>query len=512
MGIIDIKPVDHLMVIDGKDVEAASGDRFTRSSPAHDVVVGTYPSAGAGDVDQAVRGARRAFDEGPWPRLSGAERARVLLRVSELIRRDAEQLARTEVLESGKPISQARDEMHGAAELWAYAATLARQAHGDAHNTLGPDVLAVVLHEPVGVVAVITPWNFPLLIVSQKLPFALAVGCTAAVKPSELTPGTTLHLARLLLEAGLPDGAVNVVTGSGATGAALAGHAGIDMVSFTGSTAVGRLVARTAGEQLKKVELELGGKNPQIVCADADLDEALDGVLFGGYFNAGECCNSGSRILVAREIAEEFQQAIVARSRQVPVGDPLDPATKVGAIVSQEQLDTIERYVGEGVDAGARVLLGGERLPTPTGRFYHPTVFTAVTPQMSIATEEIFGPVLSVLTFDRLDEAIRIANATMYGLSAGIWTRSIDGALQAAREIRAGTIWVNRWMDGYPELPFGGFGASGLGRELGRQSITAFTETKTVQLQIGPRSARWLPDPHTHTPAHPHSSEDRTAL
>ncbi|MFE0508439.1 aldehyde dehydrogenase family protein [Streptomyces sp. NPDC058964] len=491
-----ITAAERLMVIDGKDVGAAADEWFERESPAHDVVVSRYPRAGAEDVDQAVRAARQAFDEGPWPRLSGADRARLLHRVAELIRRDGGQLARLEVLESGKPISQARDEVEGSAALWEYAATLARHAYGDAHNQLGQDVLALVVHEPVGVVGVITPWNFPLLIVSQKLPFALAVGCTAVVKPSELTSGTTVHLTRLLLEAGIPQGVVNTVTGGGGTGAALTSHPGVDLISFTGSTAVGRLVARTAGEQLKRAELELGGKNPQIVLPDADLDAALDAIVFGVCFNAGECCNSGSRVLVHRDIAEELQAAVVARARRVPVGDPLEETTKVGAIVNQEQLDTIERYVAEGNDAGARLLLGGDRLTLPagTGRFYRPTVFTGVTADMSIAREEIFGPVLSLLTFDSLDDAIRIANSTMYGLSAGIWTRNIDAALAAARGIRAGTVWVNRWMDGYPELPFGGYGASGLGRELGRQAIAAFTETKTVQLQVGPRTTRWLPE------------------
>jgi betaine-aldehyde dehydrogenase len=488
----DITPADRLMVIDGKEVEAAGGDRYERTSPAHDVVVGTYPNATAEDVDHAVTAARRAFDEGPWPRMSGAERSAVLLRVAELIRRDAEQLARIETLEMGKPISQARDEVGATAELWAYSATLARHAYGDAHNMLGEDVLAVVVNEPVGVVAMITPWNFPLLIISQKLPFALAVGCTAVVKPSELTSGTTVHLGKLLIEAGLPAGVVNVLTSAGGAGRPLTNHPGVDMISFTGSTEVGRIIARTAGEQLKKVELELGGKNPQLVCADADLDAAVDAVVFGVYFNAGECCNSGSRALVERRIADDFQAAVVAHARQVPVGDPLDPKTKVGAITNQEQLDTIERYVGEGRQAGAQLLLGGERMPTSVGRFYHPTIFAGVTPDMSIAQEEIFGPVLSMLTFDTLDEAIKIANSTAFGLSAGIWTRNIDSALRAAREIRAGTIWVNRWMDGYPELPFGGFGESGLGRELGRNAIHEFSETKTIQLQVGPRATSWL--------------------
>ncbi|MGN9847353.1 aldehyde dehydrogenase family protein [Nonomuraea sp. H19] len=491
MTITDI--ADNRLILNGREVDALSGESFERVSPAHDVVVARYAQAGAEDVDRAVAAARQAFDDGPWPRRAGVERFRVLRRVADLIRRDREHLARLEVLESGKPISQALDEVDAAAELWDYAATLARHAYGDAHNDLGADVLAMVVNEPLGVVSIITPWNFPLLIVSQKLPFALAVGCTAVVKPSELTPGTTLHLARLVIEAGADEGVVNVVTGSGGVGAAMAAHPGADMVSFTGSTAVGREVAASAGRLLKRVELELGGKNPQIVCADADLDAALDAVVFGVCFNAGECCNSGSRVLVHRDIAGDFAAEVVARARRVPVGDPLDPATKVGAIVSDEQLAVIERYVAEGRGDGAELLLGGGRLATGTGRFYQPTVFAGVGPGMSIAGEEIFGPVLSVLTFHTLDEAVEIANSTMYGLSAGIWTSDLNAALTASQGLRAGTIWVNRWMDGYPELPFGGYKASGEGRELGRQAIGSFTQTKTIQLQVGARRTRWVP-------------------
>ena len=481
-------PVDRLMVVDGDDVEALSGERFSRTSPAHDAVVSTYPQAAPEDVDRAVTAARRAFDEGPWPRASGVERASVLLRVGELIRRDAEELARIEALESGKPISQARGEVDGTAGLWDYAATLARHAYGDAHNALGPDVLGLVLHEPVGVVAMITPWNFPLLIVSQKLPFALAVGCTAAIKPSNLTSGTTVHLAGLLREAGLPDGVVNVVTGSGGVGGALVDHPGVDMISFTGSTEVGRRIARAAGEQLKRTELELGGKNPQIVCADADLDAAIDGAVYGALFNQGECCNAGSRLLVEDEVADAFAEEVAARAQRIRVGDPLDPATRIGAIASDEQLQTIERMVASGARDGARLLVGGDRMPTDRGRFFPATVFSEVAPEMSIAHDEIFGPVVSILRFRELDEAIAVANSTPYGLSAGIWTRDIDKALRASRTLRAGTIWVNAWLEGYPELPFGGFGASGIGRELGRQAIDAFTETKTVQLHSGWRA------------------------
>jgi betaine-aldehyde dehydrogenase len=481
------------LLIDGHDAAAVDGARFERHSPAHDVVVGSYAHATEADVGRAVRAARRAFDEGPWPRRPGVERAKVLHAAGDLIRRDRESLARLETLESGKPITQALDEVDAAAELWEYAATLARHSYGDAHNHLGQDVLALVVHEPVGVVAVVTPWNFPLLIASQKLPFALAVGCTTVMKPSELTPGTTLRLGRLLLEAGLDPGVVNVVTGHGDAGAALAAHPDVDMVSFTGSTAVGRRVGAAAGAGLKRVELELGGKNPQIVCADADLDAALDAVLFGVYFNAGECCNSGSRLLVDTRIAADFAAEVARRSRDVPVGDPLDPATKVGAVVSDEQLATIERYVDHGRRSGCRLLTGGARRATAVGRYYEPTVFAGVDPGDPIAREEIFGPVLSVIAFDGLDDAVRIANATTYGLSAGIWTADLNAALTAVRRLQAGTVWVNRWMDGYPELPFGGYKASGEGRELGRQAVHSFTQSKTVQLQVGPRTTRWLP-------------------
>jgi betaine-aldehyde dehydrogenase len=493
MTIMICDIADNRLILDGREVEAVGGETFQRLSPAHDVVVARYARGGAEDVDRAVAAARRAFDDGPWPHRAGVERFRVLRRVADLIRRDRDLLARTEALESGKPISQALEETDASAELWDYAATLARHAYGDAHNDLGPDVLAMVLNEPLGVVSIITPWNFPLLIVSQKLPFALAVGCTAVVKPSELTSGTTVHLARLVVEAGADEGVVNVVTGPGGVGAAMTSHPGVDMVSFTGSTEVGREVAASAGRLLKRVELELGGKNPQIVCADADLDAALDAVVFGVCFNAGECCNSGSRVLVQREIAAEFAAEVVARARRVPVGDPLEPGTKVGAIVSDQQLAVIERYVAEGRGDGADLLLGGARLATAAGRFYQPTVFAGVGPDMSIAREEIFGPVLSVLTFDTLQEAVAIADSTVYGLSAGIWTSDVNAALTAARALRAGTVWVNRWMDGYPELPFGGYKASGEGRELGRQAVASFTQTKTVQLQVGERRTRWVP-------------------
>ena len=481
------------MWINGEVSDSVGGKRMWTVSPAHDKQVASYPLAGTADVDRAVTAARTAFDQGPWPNMMGRRRTRALERVADLIQENVNSLAQLETLESGKPISQAVEEMKAAVDLWRYAATLARQAHGDSYNSLGTNKLGFVLREPVGVVAMITPWNFPLLIISQKLPFALAAGCTAVVKPSELTPGTTLRLAELITQAGIPPGVVNVVNGYGSpVGSHLASHTDIDFISFTGSTAVGRKVAAAAGQNLKGVSLELGGKNPNIVFADADLDAALDAAVFGVYFNMGECCNSGSRLLVESTVAEEFTRRIVEKARTIPVGDPLDPATKVGAIINEDQLSKITGYISNGQQCGARLLLGGGVMPTEHGRFVEPTVFDRVAPEMPIAREEVFGPVLSVLTFDTREEAIALANDTCYGLSAGVWTRDVETAFEVSRRVHAGTIWINCFMDGYPELPFGGYRDSGLGRELGRFSVDEFTELKTIQLHLGRRSAPWV--------------------
>ena len=480
------------MLIDGKWLESSDNERYERQSPAHDVVVGIYPRGTAQDVDKAVDVARKAFDESDWPWMPGAERAKRLHRVAEIIRERTDELARIETLESGKPISQAKGEMRSTAELWEYAATQCRHIYGDSYNALGTDMLGLVLREPIGVVGMITPWNFPLLIISQKLPFALAAGCTAVIKPSELTPGTTLMLGRILQEAGIPDGVVNIVTGFGdPVGARLAEHPDVDMISFTGSTTVGKLIVGASKGNLKKVSLELGGKNPQIVFADADLEAALDAVVFGAYFNMGECCNAGSRLLVQSSIADQFVEAILQRARTVPVGDPLDEDTKVGAIINQTQFDKILSSLEIGKQEGAEIALGGTPLQTDQGRYIEPTIFTGVKPDMEVASMEIFGPVLSVIEFDTAADAVRIANEVTYGLSAGIWTRNVDNALMLSRKIRAGTIWVNSYMDGYPELPFGGYKESGLGRELGRFTLDEYCELKTVQLHMGPRTNWW---------------------
>lgn len=483
-------------LIDGAWVDSADGATFDRISPAHGVLVSRSAKGGEAETLAAIAAARAAFDKGDWAFSSGKDRAAILNRVADLIDRDRERIAQIEVLESGKPIAQARGEIEGAADIWRYAAALARMIHGDSTNSLGADMLGLVLKEPIGVAAMITPWNFPFLIVSQKLPFALAAGCTAVVKPSEMTPSTTVILGELLQEAGLPAGVCNIVLGYGdPVGSILSSHPDVDMVSFTGSTGVGKRIVAAASGTLKKVSLELGGKNPQVIFPDADLDAAADAISFGIYFNAGECCNSGSRIIVHEDVAEALTARVADLSRKVPFGDPLSDETQVGAIISDAHLGKIDGYVRDAQAAGATVVIGGGVLAVPgmeKGRFYQPTVVAGVTPDMAIAREEVFGPVLSVLTFRTEDEAIQLANDAAFGLSAGVWSRDIHTCLNFARRVRAGTVWTNTWMDGFAELPFGGVKESGLGRELGRFGIDEYLELKTVQMRVARGRNNWV--------------------
>ena len=481
------------LLIDGQWQQAADGASLERRSPAHEHLVAVYALAGVKDAEKAIEAARRAFDEGPWPRMTGAERARVLRNVAQGILARKEELATLESLENGKPLAQALAEIEGAADLWHYAATLARNLHGDSYNTLGESTLGVVVRDPVGVVSIITPWNFPFLIVSQKLPFALAAGCTTVVKPAEVTSGTTVMLGEILQAEGVPAGVVNILVGRGdVVGEVLVSHPDVDMLSFTGSTAIGKRAVARSAQTLKKVSMELGGKNPQIIFADCDWDAAIDATVYGIYFNGGQCCNSGSRVLVQESVADKFVAAVVERSRQVRVGDPLVPGTQVGAITTEKQFDAILAHIEGAKKAGATIALGGARMGGK-GMFIEPTVVTNVKPEMSIAREEVFGPVLSVLTFKTLEDAVALANSTLYGLSAAVWSRDFSTCLHAARRIRAGTVWVNTFLEGAAELPFGGYRESGIGRELGRLATEDYTETKTLHMHLGARTDWYVP-------------------
>ncbi|MDB5526473.1 MAG: aldehyde dehydrogenase [Rhizobium sp.] len=493
-AISDLKVREFQMLIDGQWTAGAEGKTIERLAPSHGVLVSRYQSATKADAERAIAAARKAFDFGPWPKMTGGERSNILLKAADLIAQRSDELAYLDAIEAGKPISQCRGELGGAVDIWRYAAALARNLHGESYNTLGEGTMGVVLREAIGVVSIITPWNFPFLIVGQKLPFALAAGCTAVVKPSELTSGSTLLLGEILMEAGVPEGVVNIIVGTGAeVGAVMTSHPDVDMVSFTGSTAVGRLTMTNAAQTLKKVSLELGGKNPQIVFPDANLDEFIDAAVFGAWFNAGECCNAGSRLILHKDIARDVTARIAELSAKVKVGDPLDPSTQVGAIITPQHLEKIEAYVSAASEGGVTVSHAGGTLDLGMGQYMAPTILSGVTRDMAVAKEEVFGPVLSVLTFETLDEAIQIANAVDYGLSAGVWSSNFDTCMTIGRRVRAGTIWMNTFMDGTPELPFGGYRQSGLGRELGKHAVEDYTETKTLNMHIGSRTGWWMP-------------------
>ncbi|MCT4608858.1 MAG: aldehyde dehydrogenase family protein [Pelagimonas sp.] len=486
-------PRDFGFFLDGAFVPAGEREIFERSSPGHGVPVSRLPRCTGADLDAAVASSRKAFDDRRWAGLSGADRAAVLLKAAELIRERSEEIAYWETLENGKPISQARGEVGGCVGMFEFAAGLARGLHGDSFNNSGDGAMGIVTREPIGVVGLITPWNFPFLILCERVPYILASGCTIVAKPSEVTSATTLLLAQILSDAGLPDGVFNVITGSGSViGQKLAEHMDVDMVSFTGSTAVGRSVLEASGKSnFKKLGLELGGKNPQIVFADADLDDAADGVAFGIAFNTGQCCVSGSRLLVERSVATEFAEKVAEKLRKVRTGDPLDETTQAGAITTDAQNRTILSYIAKGQEEGATLISGGGTPEISGGQYIEPTVFTDVTMDMAIASEEIFGPVLCVIPFDDVDDAIAIANDTEYGLAASVWSKNIDKALTVARRVQAGRFWVNTTLAGGPELPIGGFKASGWGREAGMLGVEEYTQVKSIHIEFGKRS-HWI--------------------
>ncbi|WP_331772991.1 aldehyde dehydrogenase family protein (plasmid) [Embleya sp. NBC_00888] len=475
--------------IDGAWREPA--DVLERRAPGTGVVVSMVGAGGAADVDAAVLAARRAFDRGVWSQAPATERARILNRAADLIDANSTPLAALDAEEGGKPIRLSEGDIAGAASLTRYAAGLAVQMHGTTHTNNGADHTGLVLREPAGVAGLITPWNFPALILCQKLPFALAAGCTVVVKPSELTSSSTLEIARLYAEAGLPDGVLNVVTGDGRAGGALAEHHGVDVLSFTGSTATGRKILTASQGNLKKLSLELGGKAANIVFADADLEDAAEGVIFGAFFNNGECCVSQARLLVQDSIADAFVTELEARARRVRVGQPLDHATDVGAMIDPGHLESVLGHISQGRTQGAKVVAGGSRATGPAldeGLFVQPTILDGVGRDMSVFREEIFGPVLTVSRFCDAEEAIALANSVDYGLANSVWSKNVDTVLPMAKALKSGTVYVNTTIDAPPTLPFGGYKASGVGREMGQAGFEEFTELKSVSIRTGKRS------------------------
>ena len=480
------------MFINGQRSTGQSGRYMVRNSPGHGVPVATWPDGVALDAQAAVQAARLAFDTGPWKNMSSAERATIIAKVADLINDNAEELAEIECLETGKPVLQALGEINGAADVWRFAAGAARTIHGDSFNNLGDRLFALVLREPLGVIGLITPWNFPFFILAERLPFLLAAGCCTVIKPSEATSGSTLRLCDLLVQAGVPAGVVNVVTGLGASvGQAILDSDDVDMISFTGSTAVGRKVIAASAKTIKKVGLELGGKNPHIVFADANLDDAADGVAFGMAFNAGQCCVGGSRLLVHRSVMQAFIPKLADKLNRIKVGDPLDESTQVGALFDENHMKKVLGYIDAGIADGASLVCGGSRIGDGQGFFVAPTLLSDVRPEMAIVKEEVFGPVMVAIPFDSYDEAMQIANGTEYGLSASIWTQDLNTAIKAVREVQAGRIWVNTTLDNGPETPLGGMKQSGIGRDAGVSGIEEYTEVKTAHINLQPRS-HWI--------------------
>jgi aldehyde dehydrogenase (NAD+) len=476
------------LYIDGEWQDAISGQTFTSYNPATGEPLAEVAEAGAEDIDRAVAAARKAFEDSEWTRTSARDRGRLLYRIADGIEARADELARLETLDNGKPVREARMiDIKESIDCFRYYAGWADKVDGDVIPVPGP-YLNYTLREPVGVCGQIIPWNYPLQMAAWKVAPALACGNTVVLKPAEQTPLTSLELARIAAEAGLPAGVLNVVPGFGETaGAALVSHPDVDKIAFTGSTEVGKIIQREAAATLKRVSLELGGKSPNIVFADADLDAAVKGATMAIFYNAGQACTAGSRLLVEESIREEFVAKLRDRAAKIQPGDPLDPKTRLGPLVSQEQLDRVLGYIETGRSEGAELVLGGERGSVNGGKgfFVTPTIFDHVRPEMTIAREEIFGPVLTVLSFRDMEEAIEIAHDTQYGLAAAIWTRDVGKAHSTARRLRAGTVWINTYHNLDTGSPFGGYKQSGYGRELGRYALDLYTQVKSVWVSLG---------------------------
>ena len=464
---------------------AASGKRFPVVNPATEDVIAEVAAGDAADADNAVRAAKACFESQAWREMSARKRGRLLFKAADLLEARLDEFSRLESAQNGKTLFEAKIELTMTVNTLRYYAGWADKIVGDTLPVDGP-FLAYTLREPIGVVGAIVPWNFPLNIASWKFAPALAAGCTIILKPASETPLTALLFGEVALEAGLPAGAFNVVSGGGSTaGAALVRHPDVDKISFTGSTEVGRQIMKMAADTNKRVTLELGGKSPNIIFADADLKSAVRGAQTGIFYGKGEVCAAGSRLLVERSVHQQVIEQLADGAKKLTPGDPLDKSTRLGALVSKKQQETVLSYIKKGVDEGAQLVAGGKAVkPNGKGFFVEATVFDGVEPGMTIAREEIFGPVLAVLTFDDYEQGVTLANQTIYGLAAGIWTKDIQKAHRAAKAIRAGTVWINSYNFYDSGAPFGGFKASGFGRDLGREALDGYLETKTVWVQL----------------------------
>ena len=484
------------LFIGGQWQDAISGRSFQSKNPANGEVIAEVAEGDAADIGLAVKAARKAFEEGPWGGMDPSARGRCLRKVADLIRANAEELAALDTRDCGKPITDTRTvDVPVAAEFYDYFAGLADKITG---HTIpqGNDFLNYTIREPLGVVGQITPWNFPILNAAIKLAPALACGNTLVMKPARNTSLTALELARLSQEAGIPDGVVNVVPGNGSVaGEALVKHPDVDKISFTGSTEVGKRIMRLAADNLKHVTLELGGKSPNIVFPDADLDAAVAGALFGIFLNQGQVCCASSRLFVHESIRDQFLEKLLRKAKSLRVGDPMDENTQLGALVSPAQLEGVQEYIRLGLDEGAKLEIGGRKPDVPglpDGCFLEPTVFSGVTNNMRIAQEEIFGPVLCVLTFKDEDEVLRLANDTVYGLAAAVWTRDITRAHTFARKLKAGVIWLNVTTHFSWAAPYGGYKQSGFGREMGLAVTEIYTQTKDVWVNLSRQPNPWF--------------------